>query len=183
MSEGRATGPTGALNNIADCYIRSNTFQIFMNNLPDITDSKDAGYAEETGMGRSTPFKTFNSGGSRKIGWKCHFISYDQNSINQNILNLRNLESCVYPRADPNNIIPYIPPKILSIKCGSLIADTEVTVVLLSYSVSFPSDQVWNVNSANGKYLPYKLDVDLNFEIVYDSRYLPGADRIIQLGA
>jgi hypothetical protein len=23
----------------------------------------------------------------------------------------------------------------------------------------------------------------LNFEIVYDSRYLPGADRIIQLGA
>jgi hypothetical protein len=96
---------------------------------------------------------------------------------------LRNLESCVYPRADPNNIIPYIPPKILSIKCGSLIADTEVTVVLLSYSVSFPSDQVWNVNSANGKYLPYKLDVDLNFEIVYDSRYLPGADRIIQLGA
>ena len=61
MSEGRATGPTGELNNIADCYIRSNTFQIFMNNLPDITDSKDAGYAEETGMGRSTPFKTFNS--------------------------------------------------------------------------------------------------------------------------
>ena len=25
MSEGRATGPTGELNNIADCYIRSNT--------------------------------------------------------------------------------------------------------------------------------------------------------------
>lgn len=182
MAEGRATNKLGKLSRIEDCYIRASDFIIHMNNLPDITDSKDASYAEESGMGRSTPFKTFNSGGSRKIGWKIKMISYDQESILENLDNLRKLESCVYPRPDPANAIPYIPPRILSLKCGSLIANTEVTAILMSYSVTFPSDQVWNTTE-QGKYLPAKIDVDLNFEIVYDSRYLPGANRIIELGA
>ena len=183
MAEVKATDSIGKLNKLQDCYIRSDAFMIYMNNLPDISDNKDASYSEENGMGRSYPFKTFNAGGSRKISWKMRMISYNNESIRENINNLRLLESCVYPRPDPANVIPYIPPRILSIKCGSLIADTEVTVILTNYSVSFPSDQVWFTTSEVGKYLPAKIEVDLNFELVYDSRYLPGAGRIIQLGA
>jgi hypothetical protein len=180
-----ATNATGKLNFIPLCYIRVEREIIYMYSLPELTDSKDASYDEQQGMGRTSPFKTFNSGGSRKISWKLTFISYDSESRGRNLKNLRLLESCVYPREDPNNIIPYIPPAILSVKCGDLLCrrDEELNVILTNYSVSFPMDKVWNSeDDGSGVFFPSKLDVTLSFEVVYDSRYLPGADRIITLG-
>ena len=180
-----ATNATGKLNFIPLCYIRVEKEIIYMYSLPDITDSKDATYDEQQGMGRTSPFKTFNSSGSRKISWKLAFISYDSESRGRNLKNLRLLESCVYPRQDPNDIIPYIPPAILSIKCGDLLCnrDEELNVILTSYNVTFPVDKVWNSeDDGSGVFFPAKLDVTLSFEVVYDSRYLPGADRIIRLG-
>ena len=179
-----ATNPNGQLNEIPDCYIRVQNEYIKMYSLPDISDTKDAGYAEENGMGRTMPFKTFNSGGTRKIGWDIKMISYDAESISRNLGYLRLLESCVYPREDPANIIPYIPPVVMSIRCGSLLANVteELNVILLSYNTSFPSDQIWFSDYDTGLYMPAKLDVKLSFEVVYDSRYLPGAERIVQLG-
>ena len=180
-----ATDATGKLNFILPCYIRVEKETIYMYSLPDITDSKDAGYDEQNGMGRTSPFKTFNSAGSRKISWKLTFVSYDYASRERNLKNLRLLESCVYPRQDPANIIPYIPPAILSIRCGDLLCknDEELNVILTSYSVTFPNDKVWySEDDGSGFLFPAKLDVTLSFEVVYDSRYLPGADRIIKLG-
>jgi len=180
-----ATNATGKLNFIPLCYIRVEKEIIYMYSLPDISDNKDASYDEQQGMGRTSPFKTFNSSGSRKIGWKLTFISYDSESRGRNLKNLRLLESCVYPRQDPNDIIPYIPPAILSVKCGDLLCnkDEELNVILTSYNVSFPMEKVWNSeDDGSGVYFPAKLDVTLSFEVVYDSRYLPGADRIITLG-
>jgi hypothetical protein len=180
-----ATSITGQLNPIPDCFIRVQNQYIFMYSLPTISDGKDASYATEDGMGRTMPYKTFNSGGTRSISWKCQLISYDADSISRNIKTLRLLEACVYPRKDPSNIIPYIPPVVLSIRCGDLLASSgiEVNVVLTRYNTSFPTDQVWYTDYAFAKYFPTKLEVDLSFEVVYDARYLPGADRIFSLGA
>jgi hypothetical protein len=54
-------------------------------------------------------------------------------------------------------------------------------VILTDYSVDFPTDQPWSYY-ASTLYLPYKFTLSLTFEVVYDSRQLPGADRIIRLG-
>lgn len=180
-----ATTNTGQLNAIPDCYIRAQGLYVYMYSLPSISDQKGANYNSEDGMGRTMPFKTFNAGTARTIRWKCTFVSYDADSISRNISYLRILEACVYPRRDPANVIPYVPPVILSIRCGDLLANdgVELNVVMLSYSTSFPTEQVWNTDYPFGKYLPMKLDVDLDFDVVYDSRYLPGAERILQLGA
>lgn len=180
-----STLSTGELNRIPNCYIRGQQNYIYMYNLPEISDKKGAEYHTENGMGRSMPYRSFNTGSARTISWKCTFISYDSESIVRNMRYLRLLESFVYPRRDPANIIPYIPPVILSIKCGSLLADesVELNAIMLSYGVTFLTDQVWNTDYGTGTYLPLKLEVGLELEIIYDTRYLPGAERIVELGA
>jgi hypothetical protein len=45
-----ATDATGKLNFIPPCYIRVEKETIYMYSLPDITDSKDAGYDEQNGI-------------------------------------------------------------------------------------------------------------------------------------
>lgn len=180
-----ATDNNGRLNPIPDCYIRLQDFYVVMYVLPSITDTKQANYNSENGMGRTQPFFTFDQGGARTISWTCTFISYDEESTARNFASLRLLEAGVYPRSDPSNIVPFIPPVIMSIRCGDLLANSgaELNVVLTSYSVTFPTDQVWNSEYNLARYLPSKFDVQLNFTVVYDSRYLPGADRILTLGA
>ena len=181
---GNATDRNGNLIEIFDCYIRASgdpAVKIVMNNLPEISDSKSATYSEETAMGRSVPIKAFAQGSSRKIGWKMIVIAPSNDEQLKAINNLRFLESCVYPKADPSNLLPYIPPRVLSIKCGRLLSDSELSVILTDYSVDFPTDQPWSYYT-NTLYLPYKFTLSLTFEVVYDSRQLPGADRIIRLG-
>lgn len=180
-----ATNNTGKLNPIPDCYIRAQNYFIYMYSLPSINDTKSADYNRENGMGRTQPFLTFNAGGMRTISWTCTFVSYDQESTARNFGYLRILEASVYPRRDPSNIVPYVPPVVMSIRCGDLLANSgaELNAVLTSYNVDFPVDQVWNSEYNLARYLPAKLDVRLSFDIVYDSRFLPGADRILLLGA
>lgn len=175
----------GKLNPIPDCYIRVQNYFVNMYSLPSITDSKQANYNSENGMGRTQPFFTFDQGSVRSINWTCTFISYDAESTARNFGYLRILEASVYPRRDPSNVVPYIPPVVMSIRCGDLLANSgaELNTVLTSYNVQFPTDQVWNSEYNLAKYLPAKFEVQLNFNVVYDSRFLPGADRILLLGA
>ena len=89
------------------------------------------------------------------------------------------LESAVYPRdAESGSLAPFIPPPVCRIKCGSLLGDRELCVILRSYSVKFPTDVPWDRDT----YLPYKFDVDLSWEVVYKSSELPGQGRIIREG-
>jgi hypothetical protein len=179
-----ATNRNGQLVPLSDCYIRASGSPpkiVYMNNLPEISDSKSASYSEENAMGRSVPVKSFANGGTRKIGWKMKIVAPSNQDQLKAIDDLRFLESCVYPKADPSNILPYIPPRVLSIKCGRLLADYELSVILTDYNVDFPTDQPWS-SARNVLYLPYMFNLSLTFEVVYDSRYLPGADRIITLG-
>ena len=148
-----------------------------MNILPDISDTKNASYSPETVIGRSSPINTYSHSEARTISWTLHLIAADLQDIDKNLLTLRELEACVYPQTATGKTT-YQPPPICKIRCGSLLADDELCVILKSYSVKFPTDTIWDDTT----YMPYKLDIDLSFEVVYDSAYLPGADRIFRSG-
>jgi len=169
---------TCALNPIDNCYIELPGFgQIIMNNLPDISDGKSASYSDQTIIGRSFPLKTFSHSENRAISWSMHLFVTKEADINGNLAILRKLESLVYPvDGGPG---PYAPPRICKIKCGDLLSNSgPLCAVLKSYSAKFPTDVAW----AAGKLTPFKIDVDLSFEVVYSSNDLPGADRILNSG-
>jgi hypothetical protein len=177
-----ATRPSGKLIQLDNCYIRISNRFIRMKILPDITDSKSATYSDEPVMGRSTPLKTYSHSDNRTISWTAHFVVEDSFDLKRGgglLDNLRAIESLVYPQ--DKKIQPFTPPPILKIKCGNLLSDGgELCVVLRSYSVKFPTDVPW-ADEKNG-YTPYQFSVDLSFDVVYDSKDLPGQERILDLG-
>lgn len=175
-----ATIPGGELIDIENCYIFvPGRGKIVMHSLPDITDSKSASYNDEPIIGRSFPLKTFSHSENRSIGMQVHFYVRKRADIGINIWNLRALESALYPRGTESGInAPFIPPPVCKIKCGSLLADDELCVILKSCSVKFPTDVPWDE-----EYLvPYKFDVDLSWEVVYRTSQLPGQSRILISG-
>jgi len=74
--------------------------------------------------------------------------------------------------------VPFLPPKILKIKCGKLLGDYELCVILKQVQINWPVDVPW---SSFG-YIPYKFNAALSFEVVYNSAELPGQSRILKLG-
>lgn len=204
MSKG-TRGNDGKLLPINNCYIQvmnklwddvvggayNKNFKIIMDNLPDISDSKGASYQEEAIPGRSSPFKGYSHSENRAISWTCHFItssvtetssatSRDEGGIgntSQRILEfLRILESCTYPKH--GNTFGFTPPPLFNLKCGEILGKNAVCAVLKNYSVKFDPSVPWDVDT----YIPYKLDVDLQFEVVYNQSNLPGQETIMKLG-
>jgi len=174
----KATLPNGALRPLDDCYITSYDIglDLKMKILPDISDSKSANYGDETAIGRSFPIKNYAYSENRSLSWTVHFMVCQEGDQEEIMDSLRMLEACVYPTQDKT---PYAPPPLCHIKCGDLLAkDKELCCVLRSYSVKFPTDVAWDEVG----YIPYKLDVDLTFEVVYDSAELPYAADIVASG-
>ena len=175
----RATSTTGNLLPIRDCYIRVGGSVVFMYSLPTISDTHGADYSTENGIGRSIPTQTFQNGTTRAITWNITFISDGESKLNKNLSNLRLLQSCTYPVDSPQQAsVPFLPPKILKIKCGRLLGDYELCVILKNVSINWPIDVPW---SSFG-YIPYKFEASLNFEVVYNSAELPGQARILKIG-
>lgn len=181
----RAT-ESGILQVLSNCYIRIPEFNaiIYMDNLPEIGDSKSASFPDEPGMGRSTPFKTYSASENRTISWKANFFlqkKAPENSPNnpEAILKyLRLLESCTYPR-NASLLAPYLPPPVLRLRCGQLLArNEEISVVMKRYGVTFDTSVPWDEDT----YLPYKITVDMEFDVVYDQFVLPGAEKILNDG-
>lgn len=198
----RAT-TNGSLNPIENCYLKiPNTFlnpisiggipgipsiniptnfererTIVMNNLPDISDTKSAVYNNEGIIGRSTPLYTYSHSGDRQISMQIHFFVVDQGSVEENLTNLNWIRSAVYPR-ESNDAVPFQPPPICRLKCGQLLGDEELCVILQSYSVKFPTDVSWDVNT----FVPFRFDVDTSWLTVYTSSDLPSQHRIIRSG-
>jgi hypothetical protein len=182
-----ATNNTGILKPIDDCYIKVKvgvkTYTINMYILPDISDSKQASYSDETGIGRSAPIKVFSHGETRSISWTAHFFSATKDIATENLQNLRILEYLVYPDNNRNSIVS--PPPIARIRCGDLLSNDELCVVLKSYTVKFPTDVAWQTFESEvgtGSYMPIKFDVDMTFEVVYQTVKLPGTQRILNFG-
>jgi len=174
----KSTLPNGSLKAITDCYISIPRYKkIYMYILPDISDSKSAQYSDEAIIGRSSPFKTYSHSENRTISWTAYFMTTHDNpnrdgSAIMNLRNLRAIQSVTYPRDKP---APYAPPPVCSIKCGSILGNEELCVVLRSYTVKFPTDVSWDEETL----LPYKFSVDMSWDVVYQSDQLPGWANII----
>jgi hypothetical protein len=171
----KATGPDSNLKYLW-CYIKVGTNEpIYMNILPDIQDGKGAQYSDESAIGRSNPYKTYSYSENRTIGWTCHFLVTDETSLQTILDNLRILESAVYPSDGGLGGVPYQPPPVCKLRCGKLLSKDELCAVMKSYSVKFDTQVPWHETS----YLPYKLDVDLQFDVVYNQRSLPNSEKIL----
>lgn len=200
MPKATSIGGSGPLNAIKDCYIiipvnvkppedgrNSPTFifedkqvTIVLDNLPEISDTKSANYADETIIGRSNPIKTYSQSDNRSISMQLHFIVSAPYHVRENLAKLRAIQSAVYPRESEGGS-PFIPPPVCRIKCGNLLGTKEVCVILKSYSVKFPTDVAWDSENSS-TFTPYKFDVDTTWDVVYSSSSLPGQDIIFQAG-
>lgn len=175
----------GQLAPIYDCYIivpgagqNGGDSKIILNNLPEISDSKSAVYNTEAVMGRSFPMYTYSHSADRNISMQLHFFVTNPAEASRNLSYLRMLQSAVYPREGSSTNTPFQPPPVCRIKCGYLLADQEICVVLQSYSVKFPTEVAWDENT----FCPFRFDVDTNWLTVYTSIDLPFQNRIVTSG-
>ena len=189
----KATNNQGKLVPMKDCYLQSdlaangklygsnNSIQLFFDNIPDISDKKGAKYNDETGIGRTAPIKAYAYSENRAISVECHFFvqektdGFNSQSARAILRTLRWLEAHVYPRQAS---APYAPPPIMQIKCMKNLSETPLCVVLLDYTVKFDSQVPWDEETG----IPYKVDVSLSFEVVYESANLPYAEEIVVHG-
>jgi hypothetical protein len=177
----KATDPQGALVRIPNCAIYipgCNT--IFLDALPDISDTKDAEYSDENIPGRSFPLKTYAYSTNRAINMTLHFYILRPSDVSTRIDNLRAIESATYPRDGSGGNTPFIPPPVCQLQCGRLLGDNPVCAVLKSYSVKYPIDVVWVEQDT--AYLPLKFDVETSWHVIYRSDQLPGQSKIYQSG-
>lgn len=170
------------LADITNCYIEIKGKRIVMNILPDISDSKSASYADEAAIGRTMPFKTYQHSENRSISWTAHFIIQKDNndsqvgvvSVAKMFEYMRIIESAVYPYS--SNDTGYKPPDICRLKCGGLLQiGAPISAVMKSYSVKFDTSVPWDFDTM----MPYKMDIDMQFDVVYNQTALPGADLIL----
>jgi len=176
----KATLPAGNLVPIQDCYIEIENTKVIMKIMPDISDSKSVSYPDENAIGRSMPFKSFQNSENRSISWTAHFVMCKEEDREDIIQTLRLFEACTYPMTENTGGAPYSPPPICKLKCGRLLSEFEpVCAVMKSYSVKFDTSVPWDDDG----YIPYKLDVDMQFEVVYNQSQLPGFEKIMSDGS
>ncbi len=169
----------GNLNIIPDCnVVIPGAGTIPLNNLPDLSDGKQAVYNGETIIGRSTPLYTYSHSGDRQINMQLHFFITRKGDGQKNLNYLRMIQSALYPREGGSSGAPYIPPPICTITCGKLLATEPLCVALQSYNVKFPTEVVWEEETL----CPYRFDVDTSWIVVYTSSDLPFQSRIVKSG-
>lgn len=179
----KGTLPSGDLTSLGDCYIDIPDLPMFipMKILPDISDSKSAAYADENAIGRSMPFKSYQNSENRTISWTAHFIACKEADLAIIVKYIRAIQACTYPMTLTTGGAPYAPPPICHLRCGELLSSTyasDVCAVMKSYSVKYDTSVPWDELG----YIPYKIDVDMQFDVVYDQSSLPGAELIMDDG-
>ena len=174
----QATIQGGKLRELDKCYIKIKDRTIKFRSVPDLSDTKSAQYNDEPIIGRSFPMKTYSHSENRAISVELYFYTIEQQDIQNNIADMRAIASATYPRNGLSGGAPYTPPPICKLRCGDLLADGELCVVLKSYSVKFPRDVAWDEQT----YLPYTFQISTQWEVVYRSTDLPGQERIMQSG-
>jgi hypothetical protein len=179
----------GSLNPIPNCYIdipvAGTVHRICMNNLPDVSDTKSAIYNNEGIIGRAFPLYTYSHSGDRQINVQIHFFAVERSDVNQNIQDLRAIQSAVYPREGIGRT-PYRPPPVCKIQCGNLLVGNparsappeDLCVILQSYSVKFPTEVAFDSETIT----PYRFDVETSWLTAYSAEELPWARRIYETG-
>lgn len=174
----KATQYDGTLAPINNCYLKiinaDGDKTIYFNNLPDISDTKSVNYPDENGIGRSTPFKSFRNSETRSISITAHFFTFKEGDAKANFEYLRWIQAATYPYESKST--GYTPPPICKLKCGPLLSKDELCAVLKSYSFKADPQVPWHPVY----YLPYKFDVDMTFDVVYDNSQVPFSNKIIK---
>ena len=188
----RATNPqTNRLNPIKGCFLAAKGRTIYPTVLPELTDKHTALYSDEPIMGRSMPVKAYGSSSDRTITWKWKFVNTDRQTYIRNLQDYNFLKSLTYPVDTPSSSIPYEPPPICNIKCGSILSGDMNTslgldVVCTDCSASFPVDVAWTSlpsdDSEDEDFFPTEFSVDTTFSVVYRASNLPGQARIMTYG-
>lgn len=159
-------------------YASNGEFKLIFKTLPEIGDSKTASYNDEQVIGRASPLKTYAQSDNRTISLQMHMIVSSPEDVDYNLAALRAIQSAVYPRKGHNGA-PFVPPPVCRMKCGMLLTEgQELCVILKSYSVKFPTEIAWDEST----FVPYKFDIDTQWDVVYKSMDLPGQDRIFSSG-
>ena len=152
---------------------------LVMQSLPDITDGKSAGYSDETSIGRSAPFKSYTNSENRTIGWTAHYMVTKQEYIQTFLEDIRAVQAAVYPfdsRTSDLGGAPYAPPPICRLQCGDLLSSSgPINAVMKSYSLKFDTSVPWDEET----FLPYKFDIDMSFDVIYDQSEMPNAEKIL----
>src|SRR5262249_47741450 len=139
-------------------------------------------YQDEAIMGRSFPLKAYSHSDNRNLSWTVKLFASNQQQLDSNVAFLRAIQSCTYPRTQSQNVqvTPYLPPPILTIFCGAVFANDILCAVLRSYNVRFPTDVPW-LDTPKQEF-PYRLDIELSFDVVYTTADLPGQEKILSDG-
>lgn len=169
----RANTPGSKLNSLSyseECYIKVDDVEIEMKILPEISDGKSVNYANENAIGRTSPYSIFANGELRSIGWTCHFIIEKEGDAEENLQDLRRLQSACYPTTQEGH-----PPPICHLKCGQILSKDELCAVLKSYSIKYDTNVPWHQETM----LPYKFSVDLQFDVVYNLSDIPISSDIL----
>lgn len=188
----KATNPqTNGLVPIQGCYLSAKGRTVYPCVLPDLSDKHNATFSSDEIMGRSMPVKSYASSSDRTITWKWKFVNTDRKSFLKNLDDYNFLKSLTYPIDNPSQSIPYEPPPICNIRCGSIFAGTKesgesLNVVCTDCSASFPTDVIWTSfpdgNSEDEDFIPVEFSVDTTFVVVYRASNLPGQNRIMRNG-
>jgi hypothetical protein len=183
----KATFSGGELQEINNCYIDILGKKIISRIIPDISDTKNATYTSEAGMGRSMPFKNYTNSDDRTIGWTAHYVVAQKSDIVKYLQEIQLIQSALYPRMGADNTAPFAPPPICKLSCGALLQNgqnfevppndnaSSIRAVMKSYSIKYDTSVPWD----DQYLLPYKFDIDMSFEVVYDQSELPGQERIM----
>jgi hypothetical protein len=166
----KATMAGGKLKDIEEIYIDIDGNTIYAYILPDISDAKSATYADENAIGRTQPYKNYSYSENRVITWTHHWIVDVPSRVEQIRKEIKMLQALVYPS---NAGLPYAPPFVAHVKCGNMLdygqEDYILCCILKSYSLKYATDVPWYNDSSKNISIPYKVDMDLNFEVVYDN--------------
>lgn len=173
-----ATNAKGALQELVKCYISTAWGQIRLKVLPEISDSKGANYAAEAIQGRANPLINFSHSEPNNINTELTFIVTECDDIQTNLTYLAWIKSLVFP-GDPGSGAPYTPPPISKFVCGRLFGDRGLCVILKNYSIRYPTDVPWDLET----YLPYKVQVSCQWEVVYSCKMLPSSQMVKTIGA
>lgn len=145
--------------------------------LPEVTDSKSAKYADEPVIGRATPLKSYSYSDNRVLSIKLQFMAVSRFDMLENIRHFYAISSLTYPRAATANG-PYAPPPICRFRCGSLFGREPLCVIMDNYSLSIPTDVVWD----DDLLVPYYFAISTNWHVVYSSARLPNQEDILSFG-
>lgn len=174
-----ATERNGQLRTLNDkCFLDIPGYEtVYIRILPEISDSKSAKYSDDTAIGRATPIKSYAYSDNRVLAIRFQFLSLNRSQLYENMYNYYAISSLTYPRGPIANG-PYAPPPVCRFKCGQLLGDRPLSVVLDNYSLTIPTDVVWDDETL----MPYYFVLSTSWHVVYSSNRLPNQEMILAYG-